>query len=194
MIRAEAERRGQRPEHAGPRTTRLDLIPYAPECLLALIEGEEQFAASFGVRAAPGLREFLVSDQVDPAWIARLKSGHGSDGWSFGFAAVHRTANLVIGNVGFTGPPSADGVVEIAYGIVPQFQGQGLATEAASAGVAFAFRDTRVNSVCAHTLPAPNPSTRVLEKLGFARAGDAQDAVAGTVWRWTLDRARAFAT
>ena len=68
------------------------------------------------------------------------------------------------------------------------------ATEAASAGVAFAFRDARVNAVLAHTLPGPNPSTRVLEKLGFARAGEAQDAVAGTAWRWTLDRARVFAT
>ena len=55
-------------------TTRLRLLPYAPEHLLALIEGEERFEESFGMPAAAGLRDFIVSDEVSPAWLAISRS------------------------------------------------------------------------------------------------------------------------
>jgi hypothetical protein len=50
------------------------------------------------------------------------------------------------------------------------------------------FRDVRVRTVCAHTLPARSASTRVLEKLGMSFVGFANDADVGTVWRWELKR------
>jgi RimJ/RimL family protein N-acetyltransferase len=50
-----------------------------------------------------------------------------------------------------------------------------------------AFRDVRVRTVCAHTLPARNASTRVLEKLGMNFVGFANDGV-GTVSRRELTR------
>lgn len=74
------------------------------------------------------------------------------------------------------------------YGIVPSFQGVGYATEAAEALVAFAFRDDRVSTVRAHTLPEANASTRVLAKCGFAFTGEVVDPEDGPVWRW--ERAR----
>jgi RimJ/RimL family protein N-acetyltransferase len=41
-----------------------------------------------------------------------------------------------------------------------------------------------VHRIRAHTLPEPNASTRILEKLGFLKSGDAMDPDAGPVWRW----------
>ena len=90
----------------------------------------------------------------------------------------------MIGAVGFKGPPDEDEIVEIAYGIVPAFEGQGYATEAAAAGVTFAFESGEVRIVRAHTLPAPNASTRVLLKCGFTRKGEIVDPEDGPVWRW----------
>ena len=75
-------------------------------------------------------------------------------------------------------------MVEIAYGIVPGFQGRGYATQAALALVGFAFRTGRVRLVRAHTLPVPNASTRVLAKCGFKRTGEVVDPEDGLVWRW----------
>jgi len=138
----------------------------------------------FGTPAAPGLRAFIVSDEVSPDWLARLRVGISADPWQFGFAVVHTEQSVVIGNVGFTGPPDGEGVVEIAYGIVPDYQGKGLATEAARAALMFALSDLKVRKIVAHTLPQTNASTRVLEKLGFARAGEAVDPQAGPVWKW----------
>ena len=101
---------------------------------------------------------------------------------------VHSAIGSVIGVASFKGPPSADGVVEIAYGVVPDFQGQGYATEAAGALVEFAIDSGRVSTVRAHTLPQPNASTRVLKKCGFRFVGEVVDPDDGLVWRWELFR------
>ena len=107
---------------------RVSLIPYSPEHLLALIEGHERFRQCFGLPAADGLRTFIVSDEVSPTWLARLRASVSADPWLHGFAVVDRQSQSVIGGVGFKGPPDEDGMVEIAYGIVPAFQGRGYAT------------------------------------------------------------------
>ena len=169
-------------------TDHLALTPYSPEQLLALIEGEKRFEESFGLPAAGGLRSFVVSDEVSPAWLAQLRESRAADPWVHGFAIVHRETGSVIGNLGFTGPPDDDGIVEIAYGIVPAFQGRGYATEATGAGVAFAFACDRVRLVRAHTLPTLGASTRVLTKCGFKRTGEIENPEDGLVWRWERSR------
>jgi RimJ/RimL family protein N-acetyltransferase len=165
-------------------TARLRLLPYEPEHLLALIEGVPQFEERIGLQAADGLRDFIVSDDVSPAWITRLRASRGIDPWVHGFAVIRQDSHSVIGNASFKGPPDEGGAVEIAYGIVPGHQGHGFATEAAAALVAFAFGSGRVRLVRAHTLPAPNASTRVLAKCGFERVGEVVDPEDGPVWRW----------
>ena len=165
-------------------TARLRLQPYEPEHLLALLEGVPQFEERIGLQAADGLRDFIVSDEVSPAWLTRLRASREIDPWVHGFAVVHHDSHSVIGNASFMGPPNEEGVVEIAYGIVPGYQGHGYATEAAAALVAFAFDSGRVHLVRAHTLPTTNASTRVLAKCGFERVGEVVDPEDGLVWQW----------
>lgn len=131
--------------------------------------------------------------QVSPAWLARVGTLTSADPWTCGFAITLRETGVAVGSCGFKDPPSSDGVVEIAYGIDPAFQGRGYATEAAHALVAFAFADDRVRVVCAHTLPDSNASTRVLKKCGFAHVGEVVDPDDGLVWRWEMKRPRSVA-
>ena len=165
-------------------TAHLRLLPYAPVQLLTLIEQSERFADVSPYPAAVGLRDFFVSGEVSAAWLANLRTRQHPDPWTLGFAVVHREERQVIGSAGFKGAPDADGVVEIAYGIVPTFEGRGYATEAAHALVAYAFSNGLVQRVRAHTLPTKNASTRVLTKCGFVRLGDVIDPDDGPVWRW----------
>lgn len=167
-------------------TVHLRLIPWSPDHLLALIEGDERAEQGFGLPAAEGLREFLGGslEEFSPAWLARLRASSSPDPWEHGFAIVQRESGSVIGSAGFKGAPDEEGMVEIAYGLVPAFQGRGYATEAAEAGVVFAFLDDRVRLVRAHTLPTPNASTRVLQKCGFEHIGEVVDPEDGIVWRW----------
>ncbi len=167
-------------------TRRLQLTPYAPAHLLALIEGDARFEECFGLPAADGLRAFIVSDDVSPAWLAQLRASSTPDPWIHGYAVVDRDSHSVIGTVGFKGAPNEEGMVEVAYGIVPDFQRRGYATEAVGAVVAFVFRDGRVTLVRAHTLPTPNASTEVLAKCGFKHVGEVEDPDDGLLWRWEL--------
>ncbi len=165
-------------------TTHLQLLPNSPEHLLALIEGTRQFEEQSGIRAAAGLREFLVSDEVSPAFLDQLRAALVADPWVHGFAVVHQESGEVIGSAGFKGPPDEDGMVEIAYGIVLSYQGRGYATEAAMALLEFAFNNGGVSLVRAHTLPENNASTRVLTKCGFEYVGEVVDPEDGLVQRW----------
>ena len=165
-------------------TAHLRLAPWAPEHLLAMIDGAERFETDAGVRLADGVRDMFVSGEVSPAWVAHLRSAPGPDPWTLGFAVVHRDDDRVIGSAGFKGAPDEDGVVEIAYGIVPTYERRGLATEAAKALVAFALERVDVTSIRAHTKPENGPSGRVLAKCGFQQVGEVTDQEDGLVWRW----------
>jgi ribosomal-protein-alanine N-acetyltransferase len=165
-------------------TPRLLLLPCSPEHLLVLIDQPQRLEQLLGVPGAERLREFYISDDVSPDWLAALRKAREPDPWRHGFFVVDRATRSVIGSAGFKGPPDVAGMVEIAYGIVPGFEGQGFATEAAAALVGFAFASGDVRLVRAHTLPAANPSTRVLLKCGFHHVGTVVDPDDGPVWRW----------
>jgi [ribosomal protein S5]-alanine N-acetyltransferase len=122
--------------------------------------------------------------QLSGEWMAQLHASTSTDAWKHGFTLVHRHGDIVVGHAGFKGPPAADGMVEIAYGVTPDHQGRGYATEAAQALVAFAFSSGRVRVVQAHTLPESNASKRVLTKCGFRHVGEVIDPDDGLVWRW----------
>jgi RimJ/RimL family protein N-acetyltransferase len=149
-------------------TERLVLVLQTPEVVLASIE-----------KLSPADRA-----QVSADWLATIRGMRTANPWLCGFEIVLRDSNIGIGRCGYKGPPNANGMVEIAYGIDEQYRGNGFATEAAQALVDFAFGNDQVHAVCAHTLAELNASTRVLTKSGFARIGDVIDPEDGLVWRW----------
>jgi [ribosomal protein S5]-alanine N-acetyltransferase len=153
------------------QTERLTLVPQAIEDVRAQVDGMDA-----------GQRAHLSSE-----WLARLDAGT-ADLWTLGFAMVDRATDAVIGTCGFKGPPGADGVVEIAYGVAQNHEGKGYATEAAQALVAYAFGVDQVRVVRAHTFSEANASTRVLAKCGFQPVGEAIDPEDGLVWRWERQR------
>jgi ribosomal-protein-alanine N-acetyltransferase len=149
------------------QTKNLELVPKTLEEVYAAIEA-----------MTPADRAELSAD-----WLALLQASTSADEWTHGFSLVLRDSDTVVGSAGFKGPP-ADGVVEIAYGLSPEYQGKGYATEAAEALTAYAFQTGKVRVVRAHTLPESNASTRVLTKCGFHRIGEVIDPEDGLVWRW----------
>lgn len=129
--------------------------------------------------------------QLAPAWLALLEASGPKDPWVHGFVLRRGGRGVAVGQCGFKGPPSGEGVVEIAYAVDPEHQGRGYATGAAAALVRHALADPRVRVVRAHTLPQANASTRVLTKCGFQRVGEVMDPEDGPVWRWEKVRGSA---
>ena len=153
-------------------TARLDLVLQTPEEVLARIEAMR-----------PADRA-----EVSPRWLARVRLTNPGDVWALAFDVVERDTGSTVGSCGFKGPPDADGMVEVAYGIEPGERGRGYATESAAALTAFAFASGRVRVVRAHTKPDNPSSARVLAKCGFASVGQVVDPEDGLVRRWERRR------
>jgi RimJ/RimL family protein N-acetyltransferase len=81
------------------------------------------------------------------------------------FVIVERSSALSVGGIGFKTAPNDLDEVEIGYGIVPSYQGRGIASEAVQALCDFS-RD-RVDAILADTDRDNIASQRVLEKCGF---------------------------
>ncbi|HKW46109.1 MAG TPA: GNAT family N-acetyltransferase [Gemmatimonadaceae bacterium] len=148
------------------QSPRLDLVLESTESVLARIES-----------LSPADRA-----EVSPDWVARMRSSAPSP-WTHGFGIVERASGAIVGGCAYKGPPDADGVVEIAYGVNQDYRGRGYAKEAAAALVKYATEEG-VRLVRAHTRPENDASARVLESCGFDCVGEVMDPEDGLVWRW----------
>jgi len=93
-------------------------------------------------------------------------------GWHL-WPVIHRADATLIGFCGFSDgfPPD----VEIGWRLLPQYWGQGLATEAAQATLDYGFRTWNFSRVIA-VAQAPNrASIRVMEKIGMTFDGTFDD-------------------
>jgi RimJ/RimL family protein N-acetyltransferase len=150
------------------QTRHLELLPHTPEDVKAQLERMDAAQRA----------------EVSPDWLARVEVATGIDPWTLGFALVDRATCTPVGTCGYKGPPDADGIVEIAYGVAPAHQGKGYATEAAEALVAYAFGSSQVRLVLAHTRSQTGASAHVLTRCGFRCVGEVIDPEDGPVWRW----------
>lgn len=127
--------------------------------------------------------------EISPDWLARIRTAPAPEPWTHSFSILHRATGATIGSCAYKGPPDADGAVEIAYGVDPEYQGRGVATEAAQALVDYALSSEQVRVVRAHTRPDNKAFMRVLTKLGFTCVGEVLDPEDGLVVRWELQKA-----
>ena len=110
-----------------------------------------------------------------------------------GLTAYQNQINVIsnnianVGTVGYKGPPSADGTVEVGYGILPEYQRRGYASEAVRALLARAFAVPAVRRVIAETLPELTASIGVMTKCGLSFIGQGSERA---VIRYELPRER----
>ena len=94
---------------------------------------------------------------------------HERYGWGI-CAAELRATGKVIGAAGIThmedGPE-----LEVGYRFRKEHWGQGLATEAAAASIAFGFGELGLDRIVAVALPTNKASRRVMEKCGLSFVG-----------------------
>jgi RimJ/RimL family protein N-acetyltransferase len=125
----------------------------------------------------PLVRQYLLDDRVVSrqqveGYVASFRQsgdehGHylwiveGQDGAPVGFAALKEI------------PDTAE--VEVYYGLAPEFWGQGLATEAARAVLAYGFDVLGLPRIWARTDPSNEASKRVARRLGMTPADDPGD-------------------
>lgn len=156
----------------GHETRRLKLIPFTLPLKKAALADKQQLAARLAVRVpdnwpGPDIAEAL------PFLIAEAGKQPYAPVWDG--LIVHKEDQVVIGDMGFKGPPDATGRVEIGYSIIPEYRNQGYATEMACHLITWALRQPGVSSVVAECLNNNVGSIRVLEKAGMRRLSPSGD-------------------
>jgi RimJ/RimL family protein N-acetyltransferase len=153
---------------------RLTLIPATVELARAELADRTAFAHLLDAVVPVNWPPESAADAL-PLFLSWLEAAPDRVGW-FGWHAVTRDAGppVLVGGGGFLGPPQ-DGVVQIGYSMLPEFQRRGYATEMATALVRWAFGQPGVDVIVAETEWANPASVRVLEKVGFTPAGVAAE-------------------
>jgi ribosomal-protein-alanine N-acetyltransferase len=160
-------------------TTRLDLIPTTLEHLRVELESPERLGEVLQAVVPAGWPPGLYDHGAMRYFQERLlELGDVAEGW-FGWYAILRPTNpgerLLVGAVGYMGPPAPDGSVEIGYSIAPEARGQGYASEIVGALADRALRASGVHRVVAETHESNTPSIRALERNAFARVGPGRE-------------------
>ena len=105
--------------------------------------------------------------------LERVRQRVGADHGPLGFWRVESRGDGTFYGLGaLIRMPTGDDV-ELAYRLARRAWGQGIATEACCVLLDYAFRSAGLPRVVAVTYPENRASQRVLEKLGFARQGEA---------------------
>ncbi len=102
-----------------------------------------------------------AEDVIRNIWLAEYeKYGYAR------YALVHKTDNKVIGFCGVKFEPHLNGP-DIGYRMLPEYWGQGLATEATKATLVYASSELGLNKIVGEVLVEHTASSNVLLKSGF---------------------------
>ncbi len=151
------------------KSRRMTLVAATQGLISADLGGRKALAAMLEAEVAENWPPELYDRPAMAYSLAQLRD-KSQEGWSFWYLILDET-NQLAGLSGFKGRPDSAGSVEIGYSILSQFQGQGLATEAAMRLIGWAFTHQEVKEVTAETLPHLRSSIRVLEKNGMEYKG-----------------------
>lgn len=141
-----------------PEGGRLELRPITQPLARRLLDGppDESWADGY---PAPGDREAAAALVIGKPMYERNAP-------FLTYQLVRRSDGRVVGGAGFHGPPDADGVVIVGYGVVPEEEGRGYGTEALLMLVDIARRNG-VRRVRGDAELDNRASQRVMEKAGF---------------------------
>ena len=169
-------------------TERLELVPATVELTRAALDGAIALGAGLGASVPPGWPPEYLDQTSLEFTLDRLAEGPEQVGWWLHFVVLKSgdAGRTVIGSGGYKGRPSADGTVEVGYGIVTEHRRRGYASEVVRGLLAHAFAVSEVRRVIAETLPELSPSIGVLCKCGFRLIG--QGSEPGVI-RFELTRA-----
>lgn len=149
-------------------TDRLRMVPFGAAEVAAALADRAELArlVDAAVPAAwpgPDMAELL-------GWRAeRLQEAPELARWTG--MVIHSADRVVIGDMGSLGGPDASGALEIGYGIIPEYRGQGYAPEMVRALIGWALEQPEVTRVTAECEADNVASVRVLEKVGMRRVG-----------------------
>lgn len=161
-------------------TEHLRLIPFTLELMQTAVTDKVQLAEMLGVRVPDSWPGKAFAEAL-PFFIQMMEQHPEAGTWDG--LIVHIADHILIGDMRFKGGPNENGMVEIGYSIVPEYQGRGYATEMTRALIAWAFSHPDIKVVTTECLDDNFGSIRVLEKVGMH-----QLRPKGNMLKWEIGR------
>jgi [ribosomal protein S5]-alanine N-acetyltransferase len=167
---------GDMPEPAGViHAPRLDLVLMSPPLIESMRAADWKTAgrllgaeipAEWQARDWHWLDDRTAQADADPSvipWLPRIE-------------VLRRPATaggmpVVVGDVGFHGPPDDEGRAEIGYAVISEHRRRGFAEEAVRALLAWTAREVGVTRFSALIEPGNVASLSLIRKLGFDQTG-----------------------
>lgn len=155
---------------------RLRLMPFTAESVKADMEKLNDFKNYLGAIIPKNWPPETLKDAM-PFFQKHLESHPEHIGWLGHYVVLREenTFNFLIGSGGFTGPPTDEGVIEIGYSILPQFQNNGFASETVDYLIKWAFQQHNVKVIIATSHNDNIFSIKILEKHGFKLIGEGKE-------------------
>lgn len=157
------------------QTPNLTLVPASAAHVQAELDDHEAFASLLGAVVPASWPPAAYDEFTQRFFLARLRAlGADGIGW-YGWYAIRRADGdapaTLVAIVGYYGPPSPQGVVEIGYSVCPEWRGRGYAVEAVQALTGHILREAGVTRILSHAFEDDPAAIRVLERCGYARLG-----------------------
>lgn len=153
-------------------TPRLSLIPITVKIVEdVLANRRESVEETLGAKMPSRWPGRALVERAFWASLERIRANPELRLWGDRVMVTRDREARVVGSVVFHGGPDPEGVVEVAYGVEEESQGQGYATEAVRASVEWALTHPHVKMIRATTPPWHMTSKRVLTKCGFEEVG-----------------------
>ena len=158
-----------RPEKGVIETERLRLISFDLLRDNGGLQDRKSLEFNLGLRFPQGWPPSLLGRLLPPFLKARAERRPESAdmAWLLVTKARASEPGVAVGLCGFLAPPDEEGRMEIRYAVMDPFSGKGLATEGATAVVAWAFRSGMARCIFAQTGKEEFAAMRILAKLGF---------------------------
>jgi RimJ/RimL family protein N-acetyltransferase len=151
-------------------TDRLRLRDFTPDDWRAVLAYQQE---PLYLRYTPWSERTPEAVQAFVGWF--LAQQAAAPRHKFQLAITLKRSGLLIGNCGVRRAAPDSPEAELGYELAPAHWGQGYATEAARALLAFAFTTLGLHRVEAHCVPENTGSARVLSKLGLRLEGRLRD-------------------
>jgi ribosomal-protein-alanine N-acetyltransferase len=167
-------------------TSRLKLVPLTHEQLLLYKNHPQALAANLNLNYLERQNDPSVIHELAGAtnfWLKNTKKHPQQFEWFTTWEIILKAENVAIGGIGFSGLPDIEGKSMTGYGLDMRYYGRGIATEALTAMIAWAFQNQDLKKIIADTPIQHVASQRVLLKNNFTESSRDESLI-----HWTLNR------
>ena len=162
-------------------TTRLRLLPLTYAQLQRYLRTDYALERELGLEQAPRSIPPELREALEQTLLPNVADPEQNYLFCTLWTIISKDENRMVADLCLTGPPNADGEIEVGYGTYEAFQGRGYMTEAVGGLIEWARAQPGVSAIVATTRKDNAASFAVLRKNRFVPVGEDAEEL-----RWKL--------